>query len=322
MTIAVSPGKLILGGEHAVVHGRPALAMAVGRFARVEILSMAVPLATLRLADRPRTTLPVDELPDHLRDIRRSHRAFQRGERAVREVCPEPEDLLLAAVALAEPEHGVDILVESDIPLGAGLGSSAACLLALLRALRPEWDDDILYARALEAEHFQHGGSSGIDVAASLHGGLTWSENGAHAPLGNLDLPEFAVYDTGRPESTTGECVSAVRATHPADHPVWTEFETVAHDMRAALRQGDGAGWREAVSRNHRLLRILGVVPDAVASVVAEIESAGGAAKLCGAGSIRGTAAGTLLVTGGDFVVPDSWTPLDLAPSPDGTRLL
>jgi len=320
---ARSPGKLILSGEHAVVHGAPALVLAVDRTARVDLTPAADSTVTLRLADRPPFTLSLDDLPGRLEETRSRMERFRKGQLPIRNVCPEPEDLLLAALALAPPAQGSDIHIHSDIPLGAGLGSSAACLLALFKALRPDWTDDELYQHALHCEHFQHGRSSGIDVAASLHGGLLWSERGTHTPL-NLDPPPaFTVYDTGRPETTTGECVAAVQSHFPTDHPVWNDFANVTRGLRSALQHQNPEATRHAIRQNHRLLTHIGVVPSPVADTVQQIEAAGGAAKICGAGAIRGDDAGMLLSIGPlPSNLPPQWTRLDLRPAPTGTHLV
>lgn len=321
ISTAVSPGKLILSGEHAVVHGAPALAMAVDRFARVAAETADASSLTLRLAGRPPVSVSLDTLAGRLRETLDRQKACRAGALPIREVCPEPEDLLLAACAKTEPDDGLEIRVESDIPIGAGLGSSAACLLALLRALRPDWDRSTLFQKALDCEQFQHGASSGIDVAASLHGGVIWSEKGAHTPMENPRLPDFTVYDTGRPDSSTGECVARVGKAFPSDHAVWSEFATVTRRFREAIRESDIGAWRGALRDNHRLLCRIGVVPEPIRSVVHAIEAAGGAAKVCGAGGLGGDRAGMLLVSGPvPASLPRAWTRLDLAISPRGTH--
>ena len=59
---------------------------------------------------------------------------------------------------------------------------------------------------------------------------------------------------------------------------------------------GESLELRESIRENHRLLVEIGVVPEQVSAFVREIEQAGGAAKICGAGSVVGDAAGVLLV--------------------------
>ena len=59
-----------------------------------------------------------------------------------------------------------------------------------------------------------------------------------------------------------------------------------------------------AIRDNHRLLSRIGVVPTGVARWIETVEAAGGGAKICGAGSVRGSGAGMVWVVGG---MPDSF---------------
>jgi mevalonate kinase len=95
---------------------------------------------------------------------------------------------------------------------------------------------------------------------------------------------------TGTPLSSTGECVDRVRQqfTHSE---IWQEFAAITRQWHAATAADRSALLRE----NHRLLCRLGVVPGAVQRLIQQIEVLGGAAKISGAGSIRGEAAGLVL---------------------------
>ena len=53
---------------------------------------------------------------------------------------------------------------------------------------------------------------------------------------------------------------------------------------------------RENIRANHQLLKRIGVVPNQVSQFISEIESLGGAAKICGSGSVEGDAGGVVLV--------------------------
>ena len=93
---AFAPGKVILMGEHAVVYGRRALAMAVDRG------------LTVRLEERPGPT-QLDS--PGIQDSRMS-----------------------AALHCVLPPTGVGVHIHSTLPIGRGMGSSAALAVALARA--------------------------------------------------------------------------------------------------------------------------------------------------------------------------------------------
>ena len=102
----------------------------------------------------------------------------------------------------------------------------------------------------------------------------------------------------GKPQATTGECVASVREAWGHDQALWDAFGACTNTLLDTMEQtGDQASnLVEVIKENHRLLQRIGVVPDFAARFISEIEEAGGAAKVSGAGSIRGDAAGVLLV--------------------------
>ena len=67
---------------------------------------------------------------------------------------------------------------------------------------------------------------------------------------------------------------------------IWSEFGSVTEEVRTHLETNDHSKLYESIRANHRLLDQIGVVPDRVGQFIREIESHGGAAKICGAGSI------------------------------------
>jgi hydroxymethylglutaryl-CoA synthase len=208
----------------------------------------------------------------------------------------------------------------TQLPIGSGLGASAAFLLALLKSLRPQLSDRDLYTAAVEIEHLQHGTSSGIDVWTSLHGGLWWLHREERLHLDLATLPGFRLLHSGAPASTTGECVQQVRRDFPADHPVWEDFTRVTHQTREAVEHHRSDHWSEAIRQNHRLLTRIGVVPEAVQEAVRNIEQQGGSAKICGAGSVRGDSAGILLVRDADpESIPQHWSDIQAGFCQTGT---
>jgi len=305
---AIAPGKLILSGEHAVVYGKPAIAMAIDRAAVFEILPRKDSGIAFDLPQgagiRSEESFTLLALRDLKRRIDRKYRRFLAGEIGIRDVVAMPADLFRFAFINALDglhrtlDSGLCLRLRSGIPAGCGLGSSAATILSELRALghylRVEFRPDWYYEYSLEVEKLQHGRPSGVDTYVSLHGGCARFHAGAARPLPLLRLRTFLV-QTGVPETTTGECVEAVRRGFSRS-AIWSEFEGVTNALEGALRDNDETEIRRLVRENNRLLCAIGVVPEKVRRFVADVEARGGAAKVCGAGATDGENAGAVLL--------------------------
>jgi len=87
-----------------------------------------------------------------------------------------------------------------------------------------------------------------------------------------------------------------VSARYPKEHPIWISFEKITDGLQKALCAGDAPTVRDVVKEQHRLLCEIGVVPEKVRRFIRQIEDDGGAAKICGAGSVRGDRGGVVLV--------------------------
>lgn len=300
-----APGKLILSGEHAVVHGQPALAMAVNRYAVASISRGLLSKVSLDLADLAYSgNLTLNDLVQVKERVKRKYQRFVNGEYQIRDVLRKPFELVQAALGIVAGANnitlpdGMKVHVTSNIPIGSGMGSSAAAILCVMKAasvhLNIPISTDILYEMALEAENLQHGNSSGLDLRVSLHGGCIYMQG---LKVATRDVPGFTFYlvDTGKPETTTGECVKKV-SPHFTTSSIGNSFAQVTNEMDAALQAKSWQGMHDAVKENHQLLCEIGVVPEHVQGFIAKTEKFGAAAKVCGAGSIAGDNAGVVMV--------------------------
>ncbi len=302
---AIAPGKLILSGEHAVVYGRPALAMAIDRCAQSVISLGADDLVSFNLVDlKECDSFTLRTLMDLKSRVQRNYQLYLNGEMGIREVLHKPIELFeYAFITLLDGLHlkfsdGVNIQTQSNIPIGCGMGSSAATILSLLRGIghyfRVEFRPDWFLKYSLEAEKLQHGFPSGVDSFISLNGGCALFQGGQASPV---PLPRLTLYlvNTGTPAATTGECVVAVKSRFERDL-IWNDFEAVTLALEKAVRENKLEDVQQAIRANHRLLTRIGVVPAKVQQFIGDLEAQGGAAKICGAGSVMGEQAGMVLV--------------------------
>jgi mevalonate kinase len=297
---SIAPGKIILCGEHAVVYATPALVMAVNRHAhtRVRTIDDTIHL-TLKDLDI-HYSVHVNDLAASTLNIRQCFDSFINKKLLIRNVLKKPQDLYILAIdnfyRMHGIESGIDLEITSDLIIGSGMGSSAATLASLYHALYTHFGLPFkakdIYKLTLETERFQHGNPSGIDPYIATFGGFIRFENRKSIKL-NFQTPNFFLINTGSPSSTTGECVIAVQKLANSD--LWQSFSDTTTVFERALQIRDNQLLIKAVRENHRLLDRIGVVPARVRHFIREIENRGGAAKISGAGCIRGPHAGLVL---------------------------
>jgi len=186
------PGKWVLTGEHAVLRGATAVAIPyqeIGLSLSFEPLSSPAGEAD----DESFSVLPAEAEPlmkDLLDAVEDSWRSDGRS-------FPRPQGKLQ---------------IDSTIPIGAGLGSSAALCVALTRWMAnpltlPEAS---LTEFATRLEHRFHGRSSGMDVAVISAGEpISFGVDRGILSIGIKKLPKFTFHDTGI-RSRTSECVIRV----------------------------------------------------------------------------------------------------------------
>ena len=343
-------------GEHAAVYGRPAVVAAIDRRLSVEITPNGGEPGVVEL-DLPQLRVRRRVLWNDLRaytEVRREawrrYSADPSPERFAAVRGDDPAHLVLVALgetdAFLEPRGrasraSIRVALRSDLPLGAGFGSSAAAAVALVEALLAmegeEAEPEAVFRLAQEAERRQHGRPSGVDAATVQRGGLLWVERTAEGALETRSLAttsphlsRFRLYHSGEPTESTGDVVAAVAAVRRAD-PVAIErrFERMATATRSFCREltrgdDDSAAVAGLVRAYQAELEALGVVPLAVRESIAEIESLGGSAKISGAGSLRGPGAGSVLVywpgEAPAWTAPEGWEALDCALAAEGVR--
>lgn len=300
-----APGKIILSGEHSVVYGNPALAMAINRYVTAAVTRERMPQILFDLSDLAHNSRLSFKALHHLKArVKRKYHRFIRGDFSIRDVLQKPFELAQFALCVFAESlnlslpHGVRIHVTSDIPIGGGMGSSAATILSVMVAIAKHLhvpiSQDTLFQLALEAENMQHGHSSGLDLRVALQGGCLYV-NGLEMQSRDIPLIPMYLVNTGNPATTTGQCVEKV-APHFKSGQIGNDFAAITNAMDAALQQQSWQNMRETMRHNHQLLVNIGVVPEKVQTFIAEVEILHGAAKVCGAGAVAGDNAGAVLV--------------------------
>ncbi len=300
----ISPGKIILSGEHSVVYGCPALALAVNRHATTTITPQLSKMFSLNLfSSRYMDSVTIKTLREVKDRLASKYQSFLDGKCGIKDVLQTPFELtefvLINFMDRVNTKilDGLNIHSDSNIPIGCGMGSSAALILTILlavsRFLRMPLNEEKLLRLAIEAENLQHGKSSGIDLHTSLNGGCVYFKEGQRYNRAIPKIPMFVI-NTGTPISTTGDCVSTVKQQH-ANSNIWSDFNSVTLNMDHALQYDNFEEFQRLVRENHQLLVDIGVVPEKVQRFISDVEATGAAAKICGSGAVTGDSSGIVL---------------------------
>ena len=277
-TIAVSaPGKLHLLGEHAVVYGKPALLAAINKR-----IFVTVSETEKKKVDNP-SLEELKKVIEHA--IKKKYR-----------------------ISKIRP---YTISISSHIPIGSGLGSSAALSVALTFALLTflgiKANKTTIFDIAYEGESFFHGNPSGGDVAAVIEGGFLWYRKDLEflktfTPLPfkpHKNIGQFILINSGKPKESTKDMVEKVSqlkvTSSRKTQALFDSQEELTKQMVIALRDGDEDSLIECIKLGELNLEKLGVVGGKAQSLVRMIEKLEGAAKITGGGGFK-EGSGMLLV--------------------------
>ena len=178
--------------------------------------------------------------------------------------------------------------LQSEIPLGSGLGSSAALGVALARALKPACTVEEAAALAMRIEGVLHGAPSGVDPAACAREGVIFFTRGqpprVEAVRGSAFIT-IALSGIARGTHSTVMPLAERRKTDARIDPLLARLGGLAREGRALFEHGDLVGLGAAFDDAHAVLRDLGVSCPELEETVAALRRAGAlGAKLTGAG--------------------------------------
>lgn len=232
-------GKVILLGEHAVVHGYPAIAASIERGVHAQATPAERDLLRLKPWD---LVVAADEGSE------------------------EPLARAFAAI-LGEyiDRPALDVEARVDLPAGAGLGCSAAIGVAVLDAIdealglnrsRAELGD-----AALRWERVFHGNPSGVDNTMSAVGGVALFRRGQPLePLHANKTLHLVIGHSGEPSSTKEMVASVKRQLDQEPARVTQTFEgieTLVRNAKLAIEAGDLVALGQLLDLNHTLLSSL-----------------------------------------------------------------
>lgn len=275
---ASAPGKAILFGEHAVVYGKPAIAMAINRRAYVKV------------------SKNVDnEIYVNIRDLEISGCIDLENNDIISD-SPKKGILkyVLTSLKKIHDGSGLNICIDVNIPIGGGLGSSAAVTVATIAAVAKYNNIDLKdleiakYAHEVELEVQKS--ASPLDTTVSTYGGLIYLGKDAKDIIQldiDYDIPVVIGYTATR--GNTGKLVEGVRKKRELYpeiiNPVIDSIESVVEEAKDAIISNDKRRIIELMNINHGLLDALGVNTRELSNMVYTARNAGKCgSKITGAG--------------------------------------
>lgn len=242
--VGTAHSKLILVGEHAVVHGQPAIAIPfplVGVESIVEYVPGAVQL------DSTFYNGPIDSAPETLLGITGC--------------------ITKTLEVLDLPCKDLLIRINSSIPPGKGLGSSASVAIAVIKSLfsyaDEEYTEEELLSLANVAETYAHGAPSGIDPLTINSDCPVWYEKdkGFDFIKPKSDF-YFVVADTGRMADTRSAIKSVANLLKAAPKRITANIERlgeITHMARTALEKASKQLLGQMLNEAQKELEALGV---------------------------------------------------------------
>lgn len=266
---ASAPGKFVILGEHAVVYGKPAIALAIDKRFTVRIRKNDI----FSLNGEP---LDLSATP-HIKHISEHHGNIP-----------------------------VSIHTDSKIPAGSGMGSSAALSVAYSAAVRTltgkDLDPENIANESFEAEFSAQGRGSPMDTSSSTHGGgialnidsanndylWTITKNAYSWKIANVNVPKmvFVLGYTGI-RAPTGPLVERVRRYKDSNRfakDIVDDIGRITVEGMSAIENGDVVELGELMTYNHKLLSILGVSCNELNKLVNASAPYSYGAKLTGSG--------------------------------------
>ncbi|MFZ2071941.1 MAG: mevalonate kinase [Halobacteriota archaeon] len=297
------PAKAILFGEHFVVYGKRALATAINKRLTVIVSEREARGYHVKIANIPTFGLQVVLEPG--KREAQPYKDFGSATNAIAYV--------KSSIEYLEREYGiggdgVEIEINSEIPLSAGLGSSAATCVATIAALKHYFDvgsDSDLEAIRTDAHRVEktvQGNASPVDTAISTYGGYVLIERTRvkRLQLAELDLIIGTISSiplsmdlklTSGISLKTKRIVEEVKARRDSFEAVFKCIFDAADELTVeavrALEHGEFARLGALMNINHGLLDAIGVVPGRLSELVKLSQQSGAlGAKVTGAGGV------------------------------------
>ena len=269
-SIASAPGKIILFGEHFVVHGTKAILAAIDK--RVTVTSTFTDNKTIKV----NSELGTIEVP-----ISSSHE----------EVKSEFRPFVYLANKIINSEQnvsGLEITIDSDIPIGVGLGSSSACCVAATASISElfnELSSEKILKMSIEAEKTIFPDTSGADCTVCTYGGMI--EYPSVEKIDNTFDLNLLIANSMIPHNTKNsvEKVNKFKENDEERFSQLCDLETkLIDEVITAMKNNDATTFGLKMSENQKYLEEIQISNDTLRDMISSLKEISLGTKITGAG--------------------------------------
>lgn len=268
---ASSPGKVILFGEHFVVYGVKAILCSINK----------------------RVTVTAEKISDKKIVINSEiGNLILEPNKSISEInSPLKPFYYLANKVIKNQDTGIQIKIDSEIPLGVGLGSSSACCVAGAAAIFKLFGDiskEEILELAIEAERTIFENTSGADCTVCVYGGIMeYDKKQGFKKI--EDEPNFQlVIANSNIEHSTESMVSEVKAFTIKNKEEFSklldqELELV-EDVLKLLKENNTIKLGEKINQNQKYLETIGISNNQLRKMIEIGQKMSFGAKITGSG--------------------------------------
>jgi len=269
-SIASAPGKIILFGEHFVVHGTKAILAAIDK--RVTVTTTFTENKTIKVNSQ----LGTIEVP-----ISSSHE----------EVKSEFRPFVYLANKIINSEQnvsGLEITIDSDIPIGVGLGSSSACCVAAAASISElfnELSSEEILKMSIDAEKTIFPNTSGADCTVCTYGGMI--EYPSVEKIDNTFDLNLLITNSMIPHNTKNsvEKVNKFKENDEERFSQLCDLETkLIDEVITAMKNNDATTFGLKMSENQKYLEEIQISNDTLRDMISSLKEISLGTKITGAG--------------------------------------
>jgi len=268
---ASAPGKVILFGEHFVVYGVKAILCSINK----------------------RVTVTAEKTSERKIIINSEiGNLILEPNKLISEInSPLKPFYYLANKAIKNQDTGIEIKINSEIPLGAGLGSSSACCVAGAAAIFKLFENvskERILELAIEAERTIFENTSGADCTVCTYGGII--EYGKKQGFKKIeDEPNFQlVIANSNIEHSTESMVSGVKTFVIKNKEVFSKLlnqeSKLVEDVLKLLKENNSEELGEKINQNQKYLETIGISNNQLREMIEIGQKTSFGAKITGSG--------------------------------------